>query len=119
MQYSKVPGTINPADLMTKYFTAEPMGAILHDQKEAPVLSNLQTGNAIWEMACHGAQAATNTGYEYEKEMHARCQQVVSNLGCRTWRNIAQSQDEAMGCTRHDEDYEVQNAARHDYKRNI
>ena len=81
-------GTINPADLMTKYFMAggnEGHCARLSAQfapgraKAAPTLSNLLEGEAMWEMASSGVHVVTNNvgdNDKYKADIEARFRHV-------------------------------------------
>ena len=86
----KVCGKINPADLMTKYLSAdinEGHCARLGLQfmggraKAAPTLSSILEGNAVWEVAGNGiaAVAADNKlEDEYKGDMEARSQSTIN-----------------------------------------
>ena len=94
-------GTINPADLMTKYLTAEVNEG--HCQRlglhfkigragSAPTLSHLMEGHATWEVKDQDRKDDDGSEDEGERVMQARFQATLNQLWKDKWRKIARSQ---------------------------
>jgi hypothetical protein len=113
LHYSKVLGTINPADLMTNYFTSEineghcaRLG--VHFSKgraeTAPPLSSMLEGKATWEMESDNVAVATTHNNGYEEDMEAKFQQVVNNLWYDKWKKVVKTKTGINNVSKYKED---------------